>query len=89
MVIDIEMSVSSVLIIDAMCVVNMVSKTLEMTNAMHFAKKLVAIVSEMSKTNYEEIRIVFINMCQILWKKLLETSEQQNNTDPLPCTRWY
>ena len=66
MVIDIEMSVSSVLIIDAMCVVNMVSKTLEMTNAMHFAKKLVAIVSEMSKTNYEEIRIVFINMCQIL-----------------------
>ena len=65
MVIDIEMSVSSVLIIDAMSVVNMVSKTLEMTNAMHFAKKLVAIVSGMSKTNYEEIRIVFIDMCQI------------------------
>ena len=58
MVIDIKMGVSSVLIIDAMCVVNMVTKTLEMTNAMHFAKKFVAIVAEMSKTNYEEIRIV-------------------------------
>ena len=58
MVIDIKMGVSSVLIIDAMCVVNMVAKTLEMTNTMHFAKKFVAIVAEMSKTNYEEIRIV-------------------------------
>ena len=58
MVIDIKMGVSSVLIIDAMCLVNMVTKTLEMTNAMHFAKKFVAIVAEMSKTNYEEIRIV-------------------------------
>ena len=58
MVIDIKMGVSSVLIIDAMCVVNMVTKTLEMTNAMHFAKKFVAIVAELSKTNYEEIRIV-------------------------------
>ena len=73
-----------------MCVVNMVTKTLEMTNAMHFAKKFVAIVAEMSKTNYEEIRIVFfIITCQILWKKLLETSGQQNNTDPLPSTWWY
>ena len=53
MVIDIEMGVSSVLIIDAMCVVNMVTKTLQMTNAMHFAKKFVAIVAEMSETNYE------------------------------------
>ena len=71
------MSVSSVLIIDAMSVVNMVTKTLEMTNAMYFPKKFVAIVAENSKTNYEEIRIVFfINMCQILWKKLLDTSEQ-------------
>ena len=67
MVIDIEMGVSSVLIIDAMCVVNMVTKTLKMTNAMHFAKKFVAFVAEMSKTNYEEIRIVFfIITCQIL-----------------------
>ena len=32
------MGVSSVLIIDAMCVVNNVTKTLEMTNAMHFQK---------------------------------------------------
>ena len=75
------MGVSSVLIIDAMSVVNMVTKTLEMTNAMHFPKKFMAIVAENSKTNYEEIRIVFlINMCQILWKKLLEAREQQNNT---------
>ena len=37
-VIDNEMDVSSFLIIDAMCVVNMVTKTPGMTNAMHFAK---------------------------------------------------
>ena len=62
LVIDIEMGISSVLIIDSMSVVNMVTKTLEMTNAMHFAKKFVAIVVEMSKTNYEEIRIVFLSI---------------------------
>ena len=37
-VIDNEMDASSLLIIDAMCVVNMVTKTPGMTNAMHFAK---------------------------------------------------
>ena len=51
--------VPSVLIMDAMCVVNMVTKTPEMTNAMHFANKFVAIVAEISKPNYGEIRIVF------------------------------
>ena len=61
------MGVSSVFLINAMCMVNMVTKTLEMTNAMHFPKTFVAIEAEISKTNYEEIRIVFfINMCQIL-----------------------
>ena len=49
-----------------MCVVNMVTKTPEMTNAMHFAKKFVAIVAEISKPDNEENRIFFINMCQIL-----------------------
>ena len=44
------MGVSSVLIIDAMCVVNNVTKTLKMTNAMHF----------------EKIGLFLINMCQIL-----------------------
>ena len=58
-VIDIEMGASSVWIIDTMCVVNMVNITRDMTNEMHFSKKLVAIVIEISKTNYEEIRIVF------------------------------
>ena len=61
------MGVSSVLIINAMCMVNMVTKTLEMTNAMHFPKTFVAIIAEISITNYEEIGIVFfINMCQII-----------------------
>ena len=36
-----------------MCVVNIVTKTLELKNAMHFAKKFMAIVAEISKTNYE------------------------------------
>ena len=58
-VINIEMGASSVWIIDTMCVVNMVNITRDMTNEMHFSKKLVAIVIEISKTNYEEIRIVF------------------------------
>ena len=47
------MSVSSVLIIDAMCVVNIVTETLEMKKTMLFAKKCMAIVAEISKTNYE------------------------------------
>ena len=72
------MGVTSVLMIYAMCVVNMVTKTSKMTNAMHFAKKFVVIVAEISKPNYEDIMIVFfINMCQILLQKLLETSKQQ------------
>ena len=37
-----------------MCVVNMVTKTPEMTNAMHFAKKFVAIVAQISKPNYDQ-----------------------------------
>ena len=48
-----------------MWVVNMVTKTPEMTNAMHFAKKFVAIVAEISKPNYEEIRIIFVKECQV------------------------
>ena len=48
-----------------MCVVNIIFEAPEMTNAMHLAKKFVAIVAEITKPNYEEIRIFFINMCQI------------------------
>lgn len=48
----------SVLIIDAMCIVNMVPKTPNMTNAVHFAEKFVSMVAELS-FSYDEIRVVF------------------------------
>ena len=50
--------VTKVIIIDAMCVVNMVVKTPEMTTAKHFASKFLQIIGSMS-ANYDEIRIVF------------------------------
>ena len=67
-VIDNEMGVPSVLIIDAMCVVNMVTKTPDMTNAMHFTKQFMAIVAEISKPIYtmNKLGLFLINMCQIL-----------------------
>ena len=86
MVIDIEMGVSSVLIIDEMCVVNMVTKTLEMTNAMHFAKKFVAIVAEMSKTIYEEIGIVFY---QYVSNSLKETTRDKRTAKQHRSTTMY
>ena len=57
-----------------MCVVKRVTETLEMTNAMHFPKKLVAIVAEISRANYEEIRIVFD---QYVWNSLKETTRDK------------
>ena len=74
-----------------MCVVNIVTKTPEMTNAMHFAKKFVAIVAEISKPNYEEITII----CdQYVSNSLKETTRDKRtanytypaSTYPLPCT---
>ena len=47
-----------IIIIDAMCVVNMVVKTPEMTIAKHFASKFLQIIGDMS-ASYDEIRIVF------------------------------
>ena len=86
MVIDIEMGVSSVLIIDTMSVVNMVTETLEMTNAMHFAKKCVAIVAKMNKTNYEEIRIVFY---QYVSNSLKETTRDKRTAIQHRSTTMY
>lgn len=58
-VLEAESGVPSVLIIDAMCIVNMVTKTPDMSNAMHFAMKFVEIVAGISKPTYDEIRVVF------------------------------
>ena len=74
------MGVSSGLIIDAMSVVNMVTKTLEMTNAMYFPKKFVAIVAENSKTNYEEIRIVFYQYVSNSTTRYKRTVKQHRST---------
>ena len=52
--------VTNVIIIDAMCVVNMVVKTPEMTTAKHFASKFLLIIGGMS-ASYDKIRIVFDN----------------------------
>ena len=48
----------SILIIDAMCIVNMVPKSPDMSKAKHFSINFVDIVAGMSDT-YDEIRIVF------------------------------
>ena len=80
------MGVSSGLIIDAMSVVNMVTKTLEMTNAMYFPKKFVAIVAENSKTNYEEIRIVFY---QYVSNYLKETTRYKRTVKQHRSTTMY
>ena len=50
--------VTNVIIIDVMCVVNMVVKTPEMITAKHFASKFLQIIGGMS-ASYDEIRIVF------------------------------
>ena len=48
----------SVLIIDAMCIVNMVPKSPDMSKEKHFAINFVDIVTGISDT-YDEVRIVF------------------------------
>ena len=68
-----------------MCVVNMVTKTLEMTNAMHFAEKFVAIVAEISKTYCEEIRIAFD---QYMSNYLTETTRDKKTAKTTP-TRYH
>ena len=47
-----------VLIIDAMCIVNMVPKTPDLLKAVHFANKFVDIVAGMGSA-YDELRVVF------------------------------
>ena len=51
-------SETSVLIIDAMCVVNMVTKTPDLTQSAHFAEKFVDMIATIS-TSYDEIRVAF------------------------------
>ena len=51
-------SETSVLMTDAMCVVNMVTKTPDLTQGAHFAEKFVDIIATMS-TGYDEIRVAF------------------------------
>ncbi len=55
---QVEDNAPTVLIIDAMCVVNMITKTPEMSNAAHFATKFVDTVATMS-SSYDEVRVVF------------------------------
>lgn len=70
---------SSVLIIDAMCIVNMVPKTPEMSNALHFAKKFVDIVADMSEPY--EVRVIFD---QYLAGSLKETTRQKRTVNTTP-----
>ena len=70
----------SVLIIDAMCIVNMVPKNPEMSNALHFTNSFVDIVADMSDP-YEEVRIVFD---QYLTGSLKETTRQKRTIKTTP-----
>ena len=67
----------------------MVNITLEMTNAMHFSKKFVAIVMivvDISKTNYEEIRIV---LYQNVSNSLKETTRDKRTSKQHRSTTMY
>ena len=75
-----ERDASSVLIIDATYIVNMVPKTPEMSNALHFAKRFVDIVANMSDS-YEKVRIVFD---QYLPGSLKETTLQRRTLKTTP-----
>ena len=75
-----ESDAPTVLIIDAMCIVNMVPKTPEMSNALQFAKKFVDIVADMSDS-YEEVRIVFD---QYLAGSLKETTRHKRTVKTTP-----
>ena len=75
-----ESCVPSVLIIDAMCIVNMVSKTPDMSTAMHYARKFVDIVAGLS-ASYDEIRIVFD---QYLSGSLKETTRDKRTSKTAP-----
>ena len=72
--------VPSVLVIDAMCIVNMVPKTPEMSKALHFALKFVDIVAGMSDT-YDEVRIVFD---QYISGSLKETTRDKRTVKTTP-----
>ncbi len=69
-----------VLIVDAMCIVNMVIKTPDMTHGCHFARKFVDMVVAMG-TSYDEIRIVFD---QYLSGSLKETTRDKRTLKTTP-----
>ena len=70
----------SVLIIDAMCVVNMIPKTPDLLKAVHFANKFVDIVVGMG-SGYDELQVVFD---QHIPGSLKETTRDKR-TNPIPC----
>ncbi|KAK7079150.1 hypothetical protein SK128_021610, partial [Halocaridina rubra] len=75
-----ESDVPSVLIIDAMCIVSILPKTPEISNALHFAKRFVDIVADISNS-YGEVRIAF---AQYLTGSLKETTHQKQTVKTTP-----
>ena len=49
---------TSIMIIDAMCIVNMITMTKDIFTAKHFAHKFIEFVSRIS-SKYDEVRVVF------------------------------
>lgn len=75
-----ESSLLSVLVIDAMCIVNMVSKTPGTTNAMHYGRIFVDIVAGLG-ASYDEIRVV---LYQYLPGSLKETTREKRTSKRAP-----
>lgn len=73
-------SVPSVLITDAMCIVNMIPKTSDLSNDMHFAMKLIEIVTGVSAP-CDEIRSMFD---QYLPGFLKETTRNKRTVKTIP-----
>jgi len=73
-----------ILIVDAMCIVNMVTKTDERFTAAHFAATFVEIIDSMSKP-YKEIRVVFD---QYLAGSLKETTRDKR-TKKNTCIHYH
>ena len=71
--IDVSTSATEVLIIDGMCVVNMVTKSHDKFTAQHFATKFMDIADSLGKS-YSEIRLVFD---QYLCGSLKETTRNK------------
>ena len=78
--------VTKVIIINAMCVVNMVVKTPEMTTAKHFASKFLKIIGGMS-ASYDEIRIVFDQYRPGMLRQTPRDNNNTTTTRDLECIR--